>query len=749
MLLEMKSELSENDRQSALRMSKMINDVTADFKAYHFSIVDQITEEEDARAEQEILTEHELKVMNLIDRIGKIIEVPGSVGKKEDKGKIILRKRMDRVEKSYRAIKTEVDDVGAGVDVYTLQGYEDRVKNYQEELRGINGDLLSIDDADNLEESGTRLERLLCELSVSIKRLVGSKEEKPLPPTAIGSLGMSGIQLPKIEVPTFDGNLLNWRYFWEQFENTIHNKTQLTDSDKLTYLRDALKDGPARHVVSGLTQTAENYMEAIRCLQERYDRPRILHQAHVRKIQEATPLKTGSGQELRRLHDLLRQHTRALKTLEQHTLETYLTAAIELKLDDHTKLKWMEYSSDSETTPSYEELLKFLDIQARHHESVAHSVRSAPKVSPRTVYAALPETRCVACRKENHPLHNCGKFQRMTREERWEIVKKNGCCMNCLKVGHTAKKCRAPQSCRKCRKSHHTLLHINSNKPPEKSPLETVSTVTQVPQPKKRKQVLLMTCQAKVTGPNGNVARARIFLDPGAACSFITEGLAQKLKLPRRKDNSLIAGIAGVNATRTRGAVSFTVSDVRGKGKQINVLDALVLPKVTTDMPANPVDSISQWKHLTGLDLADPEFGTPGRVDVLLGADYYGEILRHGRRWGPRGTPFAQKTCFGWVLAGPLQFRGSRVAAHTCCLPPESDSSLKNFCEIEDNRIKQLILSPEKEPWSNTTSHCARRTATVGSLFRFRGNLESRRSGIKGERIGNRAVSAGGMLTPK
>ena len=45
-------------------------------------------------------------------------------------------------------------------------------------------------------------------------------------------------------------------------------------------------------------------------------------------------------------------------------LETYLTAAIELKFDDHTKLKWMDYSSDSETTPSYEELLKFLDLHA-------------------------------------------------------------------------------------------------------------------------------------------------------------------------------------------------------------------------------------------------------------------------------------------------------------------------------------------------------------------------------------------------
>ena len=68
MLLEVKGELSENDRQSVLRMSKMINDVTTDFKAYHFSIVDQITDEEQASAEQEILTEHELKVMNLLIR---------------------------------------------------------------------------------------------------------------------------------------------------------------------------------------------------------------------------------------------------------------------------------------------------------------------------------------------------------------------------------------------------------------------------------------------------------------------------------------------------------------------------------------------------------------------------------------------------------------------------------------------------------------------------------------------------------
>ena len=73
----------------------------------------------------------------------------------------------------------------------------------------------------------------------------------------------------------------------------------------------------------------------------------------------------------------------------------------------------------------------------------------------------------------------------------------------------------------------------------------------------------------------------------------------------------MIAGIAGVNATRARGAVSFTVGHVRGGGKKIHVEDAFVLTLVTTDMPVNLLESIDKWKHLTGLDLADPDFGTP------------------------------------------------------------------------------------------------------------------------------------------
>ena len=74
---------------------------------------------------------------------------------------------------------------------------------------------------------------------------------------------LAGVNLPWIEIPTFDGTILNWWLFWELFHAIVLDKPQLGEVDKLRYLQDALKDGPARKVIQGLTQTAESYQEAV------------------------------------------------------------------------------------------------------------------------------------------------------------------------------------------------------------------------------------------------------------------------------------------------------------------------------------------------------------------------------------------------------------------------------------------------------------------------------------------------------
>ena len=85
------------------------------------------------------------------------------------------------------------------------------------------------------------------------------------------------MKLPKLDVPTFDGQVVNWKPFWEQFDISIHSRLTLTDTEKLVYLKNSLKDGTAKAVIEELSQSGEHYEEAIKSLKSRYDRPRLIH----------------------------------------------------------------------------------------------------------------------------------------------------------------------------------------------------------------------------------------------------------------------------------------------------------------------------------------------------------------------------------------------------------------------------------------------------------------------------------------
>jgi len=50
------------------------------------------------------------------------------------------------------------------------------------------------------------------------------------------------------------------------------------------------------------------------------------------------------------------------------------------------------------------------------------------------------------------------------------------------------------------------------------------------------------------------------------------------------------------------------------------------------------------------ISLVDPGFNQPGRIDILLGVDVYVDVLHHGQRNGPPGSPTAFETDLGWVI---------------------------------------------------------------------------------------------------
>ena len=58
--------------------------------------------------------------------------------------------------------------------------------------------------------------------------------------------------------------------------------------------------------------------------------------------------------------------------------------------------------------------------------------------------------------------------------------------------------------------------------------------------------ILLMTCRVLVVAPDGSTVNARALLDSGSTVSFISERLAQVLRLPRSQQQATIHGVAGL-----------------------------------------------------------------------------------------------------------------------------------------------------------------------------------------------------------
>ena len=57
---------------------------------------------------------------------------------------------------------------------------------------------------------------------------------------------------------------------------------------------------------------------------------------------------------------------------------------------------------------------------------------------------------------------------------------------------------------------------------------------------------------------------------------------------------------------------------------------AVVVPHVTCDLPQRSISLHPEWNYLHGLRMADPHFGNPSKIYVLLGVDIFVAALLPG-----------------------------------------------------------------------------------------------------------------------
>ena len=695
--------------EHARQLFTKLQALDGDFRKLHFELIDLTDDADTLEAEQATMDRHDddvstlsVRLQVLLSTLADLIVTPTSDCRRP------LSRKLSRVQGGLTRLAEAVSDTP--IERSLLMQCEEELSDYKKNLAALYEELIAKDiaDDDELLVMHSALERQLSTTSQKIKSLLVPTADSPAP-TATDSAS-TGVKLPKLEVPTFDGNLIHWKQFWDQFTAAVHSKTSLSNAEKTVYLQHAIKDGSAKDAIEGLSHSGDNYEEAIECLKSRYNRPRLIQRTHVRLIVDTPPLKEGSGKELRRLHDVVQQHVRALKTLGCDLPGKFITSMIELKLDVDTLFEWQKHSQAEADVPHYQELLDFIDLRAQASETSCATPKRQTQLSRKphsrvTSFATSSDidNTCAVCKTEKHPLYICTKFKAMSPEDKMEVVKVNRLCTNCLGGGHFRNQCKSMHKCKVCQKRHHTLLHSEpQNKAvPYRATSQSDTPVGSHAASRLKSDVLLMTCRVLITAPDGSTVEARALLDNASSASFISERLAHSLSLSRMNQSVRVSGIGGISTKLPIQSVThFQLSSLQPSGRKIDVT-AVIVPKVTCDLPMKPVTFEMGWTHLSDLPLADPGFGQPGRVDILLGADIFVEILRQGRRKGPTGSPTAFETDLGWVLCGstgststPAQANVHITTFHTSVT--SSDDVLRKFWEIEEPPSDQASLSVEE-----------------------------------------------------
>ena len=139
---------------------------------------------------------------------------------------------------------------------------------------------------------------------------------------------------------------------------------------------------------------------------------------------------------------------------------------------------------------------------------------------------------------------------------------------------------------------------------------------------------LLATASIILESPQGSQLTVRELVDPASECSFVSEHIVQSLSLHKIKEATPICGVGDrVNVT-SQHTTQLILRSTSNTDFCINFL-AIVLRKLTSMLPKGEFAEAT-WEHLRSLQLADPNYRQPARIDCILGADVYPAIVLPG-----------------------------------------------------------------------------------------------------------------------
>lgn len=274
------------------------------------------------------------------------------------------------------------------------------------------------------------------------------------------------IKLPQTSLPSFSGKYEEWISFKNAFSTLIHENDELTNIEKLQYLRSALKDEALRKI-NVLPINDANYAKAWTLLERSYEDVRMLISRHLSLLLHLPSQEKENARGLMTLADDSQQHMQMLSTMGLNISPEIVVQIIEDRLHRSTLEKWEETLKRGEY-PKLEDLIDFLyrtagRLSKRKSETDKNNESNNKNHPTKQLriqakgHAFISKTKkCPHC-EESHFVWRCEKFLALNVPERIKVIKNAKLCFNCLN-SHLGKKCKFG-TCPKCTKRHNSLLH--------------------------------------------------------------------------------------------------------------------------------------------------------------------------------------------------------------------------------------------------------------------------------------------------
>lgn len=330
-------------------------------------------------------------------------------------------------------------------------------------------------------------------------------------------------RLPHIIVPIWTGLIQDYNNFMAIFNAAVHH-TRLPAETKMLYLRSYLRGAPL-HLIEHLTVSANNYDVAYRLICDRYASMRAQASNLVSQMTVHPPRNAESTSEIQSLLDTFQAGHEALRNLHIPDLGDFIMCSLVLNaLSPGLRQAFEEKHHDPSSVPTFNTLMTFLVDRCRIGELIvpspqpttimtspyrSHSTpynnrnnptsaaRSpspiarpstlgrpfSPNVS-RTTMTATPSSppstrttrsRCVYCSNPKHNIRQCTLFKDCSTQEKMDYVEHAQICRNCLSAYHTTNTCGSQETCHRCGRRHHTILHeTNASTPQAIEPISSV-----------------------------------------------------------------------------------------------------------------------------------------------------------------------------------------------------------------------------------------------------------------------------------